>query len=274
MFTHTLYLIENLTHMHVGSGDANYGTVDRLIQRDAITDYPAVHASSLKGALKEYCEYRNQDDENSAETFIAQTFGDDDNAGNLRFIEAQLLCVPMRSNRRPYYLCTSPLALRQFLECAQTFGIDLPHAQAIEKAAQYDKDTIAIADDSAMIEEIEAKKTDDIDFEALGKLLGGPVAVVPDTLFGTLLKDLPVIARNQLDNGESKNLWYEEVLPRKSRLYTIIGEPDYLNTNDEKSLKNHFDRFRRYLSDGTPIQIGANASVGYGLCRFQEVGRG
>ena len=273
MFTHTLYLIENLTHMHVGSGDANFGTVDRLIQRDVITDYPAIHASSLKGALKEYCEYRNRSDENPAETFIAQTFGSDESAGNLRFIEAQLLCVPMRSDTRPYYLCTSPTALRQFLECAETFGIKLPDADALDKAAKYEGDAIAIADKEARIEEEEALGTNDIDFKALEEFFGGPVAVVPDELFAQLLRDLPVIARNQLDNGESKNLWYEEVLPRKSRLYTVVGEPDYVNEKDE-DLKNHFKRFRRYLTDGTPIQIGANASVGYGLCRFQEVGHG
>ena len=273
MFTHTLYMIENLTHMHVGSGDANFGTVDRLIQRDAVTDYPSIHASSLKGALKEYCEYRNQGDENTADTFIAQTFGSDDTAGNLRFVEAQLLCVPMRSDTRPYYLCTSPMALSQFLECAETFGITLPDADALVKAANYKGKTIAIADEKAQIEECAAKGADGIDFNALENLLGGPAALVPDELFSQLLRDLPVIARNQLDNGESKNLWYEEVLPRKSRLYTVVGEPDYVNENDE-DLKKHFQRFHRYLTDGTPIQIGANASVGYGLCRFREVSRG
>ena len=273
MFTHPLDMIETLTHMHVGSGDANFGVVDRLIQRDAVTGYPAIHASSLKGALKEYCEYRNKTDENPAATFIAQTFGSDDKAGNLRFIEAQLLCVPMRSDVRPYYLCTSPTALRQFLECAETFGLSLPNTDALDKAAKYSGDTIAITDKKAQIEEHEAKGTGSIDFKALEDLLGGPAALVPDTLFSQLLRDLPVIARNHLDNGESKNLWYEEVLPRKSRLYTVVGEPDYVNKDDE-DLKNHFKRFRRYLSDGIPIQIGANASVGYGLCRFREVSRG
>ena len=273
MFTHTLYLIENLTHMHVGSGDANFGTVDRLIQRDAITNYPSIHASSLKGALKEYCEHRNQGDENPAETFIAQTFGSDERAGNLRFVEAQLLCVPMRSDTRPYYLCTSPTALSQFRECVETFGLSLPQAEALGKAAAYEGKTIAIADEKAQIEEFNAQKADGIDLKALETLFGGPTALVSDALFSEMLRDLPVIARNQLNNGESKNLWYEEVLPRKSRLYTIVGDPDYVNENDE-DLKNHFKRFHRYLSDGTPIQIGANASVGYGLCRFQEVGRG
>jgi hypothetical protein len=61
------------------------------------------------------------------------------------------------------------------------------------------------------------------------------------------------------------------VLPRKSRLFTILSTPAYLNASDENALKNHFERLKNYLTDGTPIQIGANASVGYGLCRFEEV---
>ena len=48
------YLIECLTNMHVGSGGANYGVVDNLVQRDSVTNIPIINSSSLKGALREF----------------------------------------------------------------------------------------------------------------------------------------------------------------------------------------------------------------------------
>lgn len=49
-----LYHIETISNLHVGSGEANEGVIDNLIQRDAITDLPVIHSSSLKGALREH----------------------------------------------------------------------------------------------------------------------------------------------------------------------------------------------------------------------------
>jgi CRISPR-associated protein Cmr4 len=268
MYKNHLFIIENHTHMHVGSGDANFGTVDKLIQRDPVTGYPTIHASSLKGALREYCEARHHEAE--PKTFIPQTFGNEKKAGNIRFSDAWLLGVPMRSARHPYYLCTSPSAVGHFLEMAEVMNVTLPQKEGLKKAAEYNGKDIAIAEGRTTIEEFDAKADDRIDFKALEYYLGAPVALVPDTLFETLLKDLPVIARNQLDNGESKNLWYEEVLPRKSKLFTIISEPTHLNDAD-KELKNHFNRLFDYLTDDLPMQIGANASVGYGVCTMREV---
>jgi CRISPR-associated protein Cmr4 len=270
MFENRIFLIENHTNMHVGSGDANFGTVDKLIQRDAVTGYPTVHASSLKGALKEYCEARH--DATEAPTFIKQTFGDKDQAGNIRFTDAWLLGVPMRSDTNPYYLCTSPSAIEHFLQIAEVMGVELTHAKGLQAAAAYTKKSIAVAEGRPKIEELQAGADDTVDFTALEHYLGAPVALVPNEQFKELLKDLPVIARNQLENGESKNLWYEEVLPRKSRLFTVVSAPTHLNENDAASLRNHFERLFGYLGDEVPMQIGANASVGYGLCTMTEVG--
>ena len=50
------YFIQCITNLHVGSGDANYGIVDKLVQRDTVYNYPTIHASSLKGALREHFE--------------------------------------------------------------------------------------------------------------------------------------------------------------------------------------------------------------------------
>ena len=64
--------------------------------------------------------------------------------------------------------------------------------------------------------------------------------------------------RKMLDNGESKQLWYEEIVPHESVFYTIVIG------NDEKTL----NIFINALNDiNNIVQFGGNASVGYGLCR-------
>lgn len=269
MFKHKLYLIENKTPLHVGSGDANFDLVDRQIQRDPLTEYPTIHASSLKGALKEYCKFRHNEEE--APNFLAHIFGDDDNSGKVRFTQAYLLSVPMRANENPYYHVTSPKAIEELLEVVETFSLSLPNKEALQQIAKYNGQDVLVATKDTVIEDWEAKHSDDFDFKALEELIGAPAAIVPNEIFSEMLKDLPVIARNQLENGESKNLWYEEVLPRKSKLFTLISEPTYLNDNDAKKLQNAFERFSNYLTDENTIHIGANASIGYGVTTFKEL---
>lgn len=72
---------------------------------------------------------------------------------------------------------------------------------------------------------------------------------------------LPVIARNSV--GEQTNLWYEEVVPHKSIFYFAV----VASTNESENLLESFtDSVRDKI-----IQFGANASVGYGLCKVIKV---
>ena len=73
------------------------------------------------------------------------------------------------------------------------------------------------------------------------------------------LEQLPVIARNKLDNGESKNLWYEEVIPSETRFVFFVSY------DDEKI----FEEFDKTLQEGL-VQIGANGSIGYGFCKIEN----
>lgn len=283
MHNKKLYIIENLTSLHVGSGDTNFGVIDNLVQRDIITSYPTIHSSSLKGALKEFMNHildypinRKEDDEKydkkEQERYnrIKYIFGDENQAGMVRFIEAHLLAVPMRADLNPYYLCVSPQSIETYLDMAKAFGISVD-SDALQQVADYEGKDILVKNGTPTIEDTKAKSDTSFPWEALKKLLGEPVAIVPNTIFESLLDDLPVIARNQLENGESKNLFYEEVLPRKSKLFTIISFPTYLNSENRAQLQNSFDKFHQSLIGDELIQIGANASIGYGVTRFTEV---
>lgn len=273
MYNHKLYLITNKSPLHVGSGDANFDLVDRQIQKDALTAYPSIHASSLKGALREYAVFRDErnEDINKGTNFISHIFGDEDNSGKVRFTEAHLLSIPMRASTEPYFNATSPKALAHLLDTVDTFSLALKQKEALQKIADYKGSDILVEIKDTIIEDEPTKTTQEFDFSALESLIGTPAAIVPNETFSELVKDLPVIARNQLENGESKNLWYEEVLPRESKLFTLISEPTYLNKQDSKKLTNAFSRFSEYLSDANTIHIGANASIGYGITIFKEL---
>ena len=52
------FVLNFQTNLHAGSGDANYGIIDKLVQREPATNRPIIHSSSLKGALREYFEFK------------------------------------------------------------------------------------------------------------------------------------------------------------------------------------------------------------------------
>lgn len=278
MHNNKLYIIENLTSLHVGSGDTNFGVIDNLVQRDIITSYPTIHSSSLKGALKEFTTHllgypdKESDDNDIKADYnrIKYIFGDEDQAGMVRFIEAHLLCVPMRSDLNPYYLCVSPQSIETYLDMAKAFGVRVD-AKVLQKVADYRGEDILVKSGTPMIEDTKAKADTSYPWDELEKLVGEPVAIVPNKIYESLLDDLPVIARNQLENGESKNLFYEEVLPRKSKFFTILSFPTYLNPENKTRLQNSFDKFCEYITSDELIQIGANASIGYGVTKFREL---
>jgi len=269
MYKNKLYIIENKTSLHVGSGDSNFGIIDKEIQRDKITGYPTIHSSSLKGALREYCTYKHN--EADGERFISYIFGDENSAGKVRFIQAHLLSIPMKSDTEPYYNCFSPTTIAELIDLTDTFSIKLKNRDTLLRLADYRGTDILVGEGTPIIEDETAKSDHNFDLSPLEEFVDNPIALVPNKLYEEFLKNLPVIARNQLENGESKNLFYEEVLPRKSKLFTIISEPTYLDKSDKTRLENAFDRFCNYLTDKDTIHIGANATIGYGVCTFTEL---
>ena len=59
----------------------------------------------------------------------------------------------------------------------------------------------------------------------------------------------------------SANLWYEEIVPRESRFYFNIERPN----------KEEDELFKALPFHGNKIQVGGNATVGYGLCKLKKI---
>ncbi len=247
-----VYSIKTLTNMHVGSGDNNFGVVDKLVQRDPVTNYPTIYSSSLKGALREYCKN---------ESFVGDVFGSGETAGNYRFFSANLLAIPVRSNKKPFFMATTPSILKEFLNTIVTFGIGKNGFSDVEKLSEItaDEEKVLIHENlPTKIEEWNSEQNADIPQESA--LLGKNIALFSETNFKEITKHLPVIARNNLENGKSTNLWYEEIVPRESLFYYIVGEGE-----------NCQDEFEETIKKGN-VQIGGNASIGYGFTKITQIG--
>ena len=121
-----IWLLRTVTNLHAGSGDSDYGTVDKHVQRDAATNLPTINGSSMKGALREYFEVHQSGDTN-------YVFGTDNRKGKATdlqqghyiFSSALLLGLPVRSSHALFYVATCPGLVRDFLEKAELSKVEL-----------------------------------------------------------------------------------------------------------------------------------------------------
>ena len=250
-----LFRMDCITNMHVGNGDVNYNIIDNEVEKDPVLcDVPVIHASGVKGALKEHCEAAW----GKTDKRIINIFGDKDNAGQYIFFGAGLIARPLRvsNGNRPYILTTSVDILKSFTRLLEGVGIQKYSLSGIK---EFNDDKFHVSINA--VKEVEGKEAVPLppEFPSLEAFLGGEYAVL-DSMRNY---DLPVLARNVLDDkGLSQNLWYEEIVPHKSRFCFIILTPD-------KDLC--FDTFKLEIINNGPVQFGGNESIGYGFTAITEV---
>lgn len=263
------YLIRAISNLHVGSGEGDFSVVDKQVQRDAKTELPTIHASGIKGALREAMTYQAGEDKTKLERVESVFGGNPKNRkkiqqGKCNFFEGQLIGLPARSSHDFFYVATCPLILDSLKNSLEQFNIESDYQQLLG-------DLLNIAGDGGIylgrdqggnirLEDRWSLEYNRHDVQTLSKLFGNRIAILGNDEFKALAKELPVIARNYLENGVSANLWYEEYVPREARFMTMV------------SREQHEDFLNEYLAsqDGL-VQIGANATVGYGLCSFEKL---
>jgi CRISPR-associated protein Cmr4 len=239
--------MECLTNMHVGSGDVNYNIIDNEVERDPVTGLPTINSSGVKGALRNHFKLSAVD---NIEQFFGNEHSNEKNQnnstpGNCKFLNANLLLRPMRVSKgnRPYVLVTTKEILEQFKEHTSNFGITNSFFELNE-----DK---LIIEKKEMVEGYNVRFLQGVN----SSFIDSQIAVMEHKDYKSV--DLPVIARNHLENGISQNLWYEEIVPHKSVFYFTVLSTD-------GNIDNYID--------GEMIQFGGNASIGYGLTKITKIG--
>lgn len=229
-----IWLIIPQTNLHVGSeSTVNFSVIDKAIQRDVTTNLPCINSSSLKGAIKEYMsECANMDVSKLKDIFgSVKSDSTDIKKGSVLFFDASLLFIPKQCGEgKTYELVYSDKVLEDFSKKVN----NLVEGNSISKEILLSQVRSIMGQDNV------AKNS--VDRET----------------FTTYCNDdaLPIISRNCLENGESVNLWYEQVLPSLSVLATIIVTKE----------KEQMDAL-----NGKIVQIGANATIGYGYCKFVKI---
>ena len=270
------YLINCLTNLHVGSGANDVGAVDNLVQRDPVTRVPVIHSSSLKGALREHFDTRTT----VAEEVVRYVFGGDSlrrkddkgMVGHYKFFQADLIAYPVRSNRTVFRRAVSLSQIETVCERAQRLGVWQDAA-----SGTFDRSLFGLEGDVERLspekhqpmtdssgELLESYLSTDGLVSSTSETIGGNMALFHPVDFQHLVTRLPAVARNELKNGESKNLWYEEVVPRETRFLFLVSKPAHCLTDPQHR------EFESQLSDCT-VQIGANGSIGYGFCSIQKI---
>ena len=268
-----LYTIKTLSNLHVGSGDINFDLVDNQVQRDTITKLPCINSSSLKGAFREHFSTKE-----NTKNMVKYIFGPDNSSndshqtGAYSFFEAQLLTRSVRSNKKAYFNATTPSIIKDLLSSINNFSInfDTELKESLKDFSQLsveDKNPLIFENIEDLIVEDEKAIYHNFDMKIIEAFLGKDITLLSENDFKNL--ELPIIARNQLENGESKNLWYEEVVPKKSTFYFCIAKPSNVDEKDYKEKIKGFDN--RFENEGEIVQIGANRSIGYGFCKIKKV---
>ena len=253
-----VYKAKCLTNLHVGSGDVNYNIVDNEVEKDAVTGYPMVHASGFKGALREHFDKNDKMDPEK----IKEIFGNEPGKpeiipGSYKFLDMNLIARPMRAVGAG--IASVPVvsvdSVNAFLEMLNDFGCNPFGIEQLSPVEFGDKQFLTNIDSADI--RIEGDSTGRLpeaavkELEKLSSVIGDKFAVVKD--FNDY--DLPVVARNDLENGVSINLWYEEIVPHGSIFYAVIITPD--------------DKMELDLSDC--IQVGGHASIGFGFMKFEQL---
>lgn len=287
-----LWFITPKTNLHVGDENVtNFGLVDKMVQRDVLTTLPCIHSSSLKGALSEFVSVKLGKSEEvppdkSSLNIVKSIFGsdnlkpEDSQKGTHTFFDAHLLFLPVPSSRDLFYMATCPSVLKGFVQEMEMMNCPVGSIDELRQLTelpptsgkpyvflQAEPEHLKLAGQSVFSwneEKLGESRKKAVLF--LKSSVGKDIAILSDEDFVELCNDenLPIIARNKLEKGESKNLWYEQVVPRETVFYTFILEKGEVSLKEQLLKGNESQVADR-------IQIGANATIGYGYCNFKLV---
>ena len=298
------------TGLHPGTGSA-LGTVDLPVARERHTGWPMIPGSSLKGVLRDRC-YSTLAESDPNHPKLCEVFGPgtenaSDHGGALSLTDARLLAFPVRSLRGLFAWVICPAVLERFLR-----DMDIAEQSELRSLAEKilkehqdhaSKDGQAVVSSKSLLIPNSKEKTnmvlEEFDYKAdvsqvlsefgkkldellgQGTRLGSHLALVSDNFFTHYTRfATEVLARIKLDY-ETKTvsggaLFYEEFLPSSTLFYTLPIATNSLKKNDRQieSADEVLNWVSSALDEGGHIlQVGADATIGKGLCHAVMAGR-
>lgn len=213
------------TPLHVGSGRA-LGAVDLPVQRERVTGYPMVQASSLKGALRAEAQGRAMPELDVI--FGPETNNASAHAGALAPGDAKILLFPVRSLASVFAWTTSAEVLQRFLRDAAMVDIR-PGWTPVE-----------VPDGKALIGSDEVKAGDKV---VLEEFTFEPQVV-------DIVRDVGQwLARQALPKGAEYDYW-RQALPRRLVILPNDDFRDFVTFSTEVAARVKLDLDRKTVAEG------------------------
>lgn len=283
-----LYHLHLLTALHVGGGEGG-GVIDRPFAREAATGLPVVPGSGIKGVWRD--ELGDQDKELNCARFGPESAQaeTDRHEGALHVGDARLLCLPVRAWRGLFVWATCPLILHRYRNDLRQVGIpDRPEeappqpghlktalvtgGTAAWKNVLYLNDLDLAADaTNALVKKwavfIAGQAFPESDDAFWQEAFCQRFVIVDDMIFDYLAETAteirPRVALEQNSRTVKEGgLSYEECLPAESLLWGVIA------VGRNRRPGSRFGPEDLKLPDRERLQIGGNATVGYGQTRW------
>ena len=295
-----LLFIHAQTSLHPGTGTA-LGTVDMPIQRERHTGWPMIAGSSLKGVIREHC--RPDGDEKFEKEKWCDVFGsesgtNDPQAGAISFTDARILAFPVRSARGVFAWITCKEVIDRLGRDAKlatvpftwqlTGGLEegsaVASSNALEIAGEkkllleeYDFNVSTSTEYTKAVQDVAEWLADNATHDEFTReRLKTHLVVLPDTEFTHFVRHATeVTARIGLDYKTKTvtggALFYEEFLPPETLMYSVVIANKGRRANAQ--VESSASEILKFVTDKLPpnsiLQIGANETIGKGLCAIR-----
>lgn len=271
-----------VTPCHAGSG-SSLAVVDLPIQRERHTNWPVIHASGMKGAMRACFDAhkgRIQPSSIDSDSLTELIFGSEKSefAGSLSVSDAKILAFPMRSSFAPFVWITSPAVLSRLnrdLKFAGRSTDDLAVLQDIKKEEAFWLNGPFAANIGILIEEVEVTTSRRIDLPNIGAFLGKAerLLVVHDEIFGYAVSHCTSVAAHiaidqQTGTTRDGSLRYQEELPSDTLMYSVVL------WGDARDLKSELiaQTIKGYVTEeaiGGHLQVGGDETLGRGIFEIE-----
>ncbi len=268
----TMYAV---TPCHAGSG-SSFSVIDLPIQRERHTNWPVIHASGMKGAMRAQFDRYKGNIQNSADNLTELVFGSEKSefAGSLTVSDAKILAFPMRSSFAPFVWITCPAVLARLnkdLKFATIAGDDLSALHKIGKNEAFWLRDGFSADTNILLEDVEVTTKKQVQLPNIGEFFSETdrLLIVHDEVFNYGVSNCTSvtahIAINQ-ETGTTKagSLRYQEELPSDSLLYSVVGWGDSRNLGDQLKA----EMIKGFVTNDAiagHLQVGGDETLGRGI---------
>jgi len=281
------------TPLHAGSG-RGLGAVDLPIQRERITGYPIIQASSVKGKLRAEVRAANgwKDDTPEIEALFGKAGDAGDNfAGAIAPGDARILLFPVRSLAGVFAWTTCLNVLQRFARDCALAGMRPPVLDGLSSPspsqALIGKSSVLKAGDVAVLEEFSYTLNEEQKVTELGKWLAEhalpseytywrselpkKLVILPDDDFRDFALYATEVQTHVRLNPDTKTvqtgaLWTTESLPTDTLLYAPLMLMKPRQQRDDQQAKDVNDVLTTVKNalDGKHIQFGGDETTGQG----------